>query len=330
MAITKQYTQETRKSKAFSLDSGIARQEISLLRGSFDKERTCAMKLAELAQKTADLLPLLRCPLCGQAFSLRGEQSLVCESGHCFDLSRKGYVNLAPSHDQLADKYGAALFDSRRRILDAGFYAPLAEAVRQLIDSHLPRSRDPFTLLDAGCGEGYYARFLARAFPSARVLGVDLSRDAVIAAAKGETAQAPHWLVGNLSRLPLADHSIDALINVLTPADYREFARALSPEGFLIKVVPGQRYLFQIRKAAAPLLQSDEYSNAQVLRHLEAHTQVLERRHLCDTLPVTPEQAADFVRMTPMTFGLSPDALQSIAFEEITIELEVVCCRMAP
>ena len=91
------------------------------------------MKPAILAQRLRPVLPHLICPQCGAAFALT-DQSLICQNGHCFDLSRRGYVNLAPSHRQSAEKYDAALFESRGRILADGFYAPVLEAVCGLLE----------------------------------------------------------------------------------------------------------------------------------------------------------------------------------------------------
>lgn len=284
------------------------------------------MSLQQLAEKTVGLLPTLRCPQCGTVFSLRDHRSLVCASGHCFDLSRKGYINLAPGHNQQAEKYDADLFESRRQVLDRGFYTPVMEALERMIRSHVAMPDGPFALLDAGCGEGTYARFLSVAFPAAQVLGVDLSRDAIHAAAKSESQV--HWLVGDLKRLPVKNGSINALLNLLTPADYQEFGRVLAPEGILIKVIPGKEYLRQIRQGAQPLLKRDGYDNVLVLEHLSAHADILARETLQYTLPVSPEEATAFQRMTPMTFGLTPSALSSLSFSEITIHLEILCCRV--
>ncbi|MDD5897801.1 MAG: methyltransferase domain-containing protein, partial [Clostridia bacterium] len=130
------------------------------------------MKPAVLAQRLAPLTSFLRCPRCAAAFSVN-DQSLICENRHCFDLSRRGYVNLAPSHDQAAEKYDAELFSSRRLVFERGFYLPVAEAIAR----HLPDA--PLTVLDAGCGEGYYTRLLAERFPQAQWIGLDISRDAI-------------------------------------------------------------------------------------------------------------------------------------------------------
>ena len=274
------------------------------------------MKIQTLTEQLHSFLPYLRCTQCNAPFALR-DGSLICENGHCYDLSTKGYVNLAPARDQRGEKYDAALFDSRARILSAGFYQPIADALCH----ELAHAR---VIADVGCGEGYYTRTIASAFPQARVIGLDLSRDAIQAAAR--QGHAPAWLIADLTRLPLRDGMVDALVDVLTPADYREFARVLKPGGLLLKVIPANDYLLEIRQALGDHLHA--FSNERVIEHMEAHATILHRQTLRQTWDVTPEQAADFLQMTPMTFGISPDEQRAIAFERITIAMELLICRM--
>lgn len=278
------------------------------------------MKPAVLAQRLAPLISILRCPRCQSVFSLT-EQSLVCEKHHCYDLSRRGYVNLAPTHDQSAEKYDAELFDSRRLVFEHGFYQPVAAAIAQW----LPDA--PVTVLDAGCGEGYYARLLADQFPQAQMIGLDISRDAITAAARAQSRA--NWLVADLKHLPVADHSADVLLDVLTPADYAEFSRVLEPDGLLIKVVPGSDYLCEVRKAVAPWLRSgDTYDNARVIDHLKAHADIAEETEVRITRPLSVDESRAFLRMTPMTFSVPGEVLETLTLSQITIHMHVLKCRM--
>ena len=290
------------------------------------------MKLQTVAQSLTPALPLLRCPLCGEPLSLAQGQSLLCGNRHCYDLSAKGYVNLAPNRNQTLEKYDAALFESRRRVFAAGFYAPVAAALCQAIATQLDASTlqagvvEPPVVLDAGCGEGYYARELANLPQSPVVVGVDLSRDALLAAAR----QPPllPYLVADLTRLPLQDASVDALVDVLTPADYAEFARVLKPGGLLYKIVPAEDYLTEVRAAVTEHLRGEPFSNARVIEHLRDHADILSRTVVRQQFSVTPEQAQDFLRMTPMTFSLSDEQLAGVTFGTITVAMELLVCHM--
>ncbi len=286
------------------------------------------MKPATLAARLTPLTPHLRCPQCEGALALHGTQSLVCPSHHTFDLAAKGYVNLAPAHNQQAEKYNAALFESRASVFADGFYAHVADALCGAVARHSTHVPPAPLMVDAGCGEGYYARALAASLPHALVAGVDLSRDAVQAAAR--QAPALNWLVADLTRLPFQTGSVAALIDVLTPADYREFARVLAPEGLLYKAIPADDYLAEIRAAVAEHLRGEPFSNARVVAHLAENADVLERIPIRRVLPVTPAQAQALLRMTPMTFGLPDAQLQGIAFTQITVAMELYVCRLKP
>jgi len=240
------------------------------------------------------------------------------------------------------------------------------QAIGDAIAAYAPTNQ-PFAVLDAGCGEGSYPCQIANRFPQARVIGLDLSRDAITAAAKlsanmpttnkpaigmpainqSATAEStvtkpatanpttakyhpnhPHWLIGNINRLPIRSNSLSFLLNILTPADYAEFSRVLRKDGILIKVIPGKDYLAEVRACISSQLQNDEYENERVFKHLQSHAALLERQSLRHTYTVTPEQAALFARMTPMTTHLSMEELECISFSQITIHLELVICNI--
>ena len=279
------------------------------------------MKPAVLAKRLQPLLPFLRCPRCSETFHLT-EQSLVCKSNHCYDLSKRGYVNLAPNHDQATEKYGAELFESRRLVFESGFYAPVMEGIARF----LPTVSG--LVLDVGCGEGWYARTLAERFPHLAFLGLDISRDAITAAARIQSSS--NWLVADLKHLPVADSCAQVLLDVLTPADYTEFARVLRPDGVLIKVIPGSDYLCEVRRAVSPWLKAgDTYDNTRVVEHLKQKAQVIDEIEIHETSPLTPEQSRAFLHMTPMTFSVPEEALESLSIHQITIHMHVLCCRIA-
>ena len=75
----------------------------------------------------------LICPLC-QAPLAELEGGVGCAVGHRFDRARQGYLNLLPvQHKKSLDPGdNAAMVEARRRFLDAGHYAPLAERLAQL------------------------------------------------------------------------------------------------------------------------------------------------------------------------------------------------------
>ena len=177
---------------------------------------------------------LFRCPYCKASLSLAGN-AWVCTRKHTFDLAAKGYCNLAPGK---GDFYDAPLFAARRDVFARGFFTPLYEAL-----DACAAGRNGLWL-DAGCGEGSGLRAVGRA--AGLRVGVDLAKDGIQLAASG-TADSIVWLVGDLARLPLADETVAVLLNVLSPANYAEFTRVLAPGGLVMKVIPGESYLQELR-----------------------------------------------------------------------------------
>jgi SAM-dependent methyltransferase len=98
------------------------------------------------------------------------------------------------------------------------------------------------TVLDAGCGMGQWAAFLSRR--GYRTIGVDFSIE-MITALKQRYPKL-EWRFGWVQRLPVADHSVDALISWgVIEHDERgpgkslgEFARVLRPGGVAFITVP--------------------------------------------------------------------------------------------
>ena len=261
---------------------------------------------------------LFRCPLCRSPLTA-GETSLRCELGHDFALSKKGYVDFCPA--ARAGAYDDALFDSRSRFIAGGFYTELIETMKALLDKFAPSG----PVLDAGCGEGSFLKAILPA-PSARpCVGLDLSRPGVQRAARGGGGWL--WAVGDLSRLPLADGSIAAILNILSPANYPEFARVLMPGGLVVKVVPGERYLQEVRALVQDQLRHDVYSNQRVVKLFGEKFDLLEAREICATYPLTSDQAADLIAMTPLTQGIEKEQLDLAALKTVTIHMHILAGR---
>lgn len=79
-------------------------------------------------------------------------------------------------------------------------------------------------------------------------IGFDLSKEAVLLAAKGDRRSM--YFVGDLANIPLADGCCDAVLDVFTPANYAQSGAILKKDGVLIKLAPRPGYLRQPREAA--------------------------------------------------------------------------------
>lgn len=260
------------------------------------------------AEKFYQSIDLLRCPVCGAAFS-RVQNALRCENGHTFDPSRKGYVNLLPNAKP--SHYEAALFEARRRVLEAGFYDGVIETIRRAIPDTAA------VLLDAGCGDGTFTKALSGGV----TVGLDSSKDAIALAARGGNPVL--WTVGDLTRIPLRDGTVDVILNLFSPAHYAEFRRVLRADGVLLKLVPQSGYLKEIRA----LIGQAAYSNDAVVSHLLEQFRLLDRIRYTETFALEPLQARDFLAMTPLTFDVPADALDADALKEITIDAELLIAK---
>lgn len=267
-------------------------------------------------QKFQQIQHLLRCPRCGADMYLEGN-SLICSSGHCFDIAAKGYVNLSPGQKALKG-YDQRFFENRREIMEQGFYRHVMEGIRDYLSS-VPGLR---YILDAGCGEGYYAKNIAAYGLShasgQTVIALDLSKEAVRCASRGGNSVC--WLVSDLSHIPLKDSSIDAVLNIFTPANYGEFHRILKEDGRLVKVIPGNAHLRELREAVRGSIRNKEYSNLPVIDHFSRHFAVTQQISLTRTISVEPDQLGALFDMTPLLFHVNKEELEQLRISEITID----------
>lgn len=166
---------------------------------------------AVLPPALAPLLDTLRCPVCGAA--LRPAQgALRCPTGHTFNIARQGYVSLLTGARALSGD-DTAMVQARTRFLATGTYAPVSQVLTHLAAEAVSTRG---TVLDAGCGTGYYLAGVLDRLPTARGLGLDASVQALRSAARShERAAAASWDV--FRPFPLADQAVDVVLNVFAP-----------------------------------------------------------------------------------------------------------------
>ena len=270
-------------------------------------------KLQRFASATA-----FACPICQENLTLV-ESSLKCNNRHSFDLAKFGYVNLAPQIKQSAN-YDKENFQNRQQILEAGFYQAILEVVSDLLSN----SKNAKTILDIGCGEGFYSRKLQERHPDKTFYAFDISKDSVQIAAKSEPNWAVNWFVGDLARLPIKDASMDILLDIFSPANYGEFRRVLSKDGILIKVIPTKNHLKEIRQKVQDQLTNKDYSNQDIKNHFQEHFTILSSQTASLTKTITAEQLQALLSMTPLLFHIDQTKIDWSQLTEITIEAEIL------
>jgi 23S rRNA (guanine745-N1)-methyltransferase len=188
---------------------------------------------------------MLLCPVRGCHLPLaRDERRYVCPSSHSFDIARSGYINLLQPQDRRSKQPGdtVAAVAARRRLHDLGVTEPLGRAISQIVG---PSTED--TVLDAGCGDGFYLGSLARQ-TGLTACGIDISIPAVEAAAR--RYQECQWVVANADRfVPYADASFSIVLSITARMNAAEFQRVLRKNGRLLVALPSPQDLVEVRGA---------------------------------------------------------------------------------
>ena len=253
---------------------------------------------------------LLRCPLCYVQLEVN-EASMVCINRHTFDFTKQGYVNLAPQRTE--ELYTKELFVARREIITSGFYDPLHQELVKLV-------ADAKVIADLGCGEGTH---LQRLLPEGALgIGIDLAKEGVKMAASYDNVL---WQVADLANIPLTTSSVDAIVNILSPSNYKEFKRILRPTGRMIKVVPSENYLAELRQAFFP--EKSPYSNAKIIALFEQQFAKTTQLKVSYQQDLAPQLMRKLLDMTPLTQNV--DSVQKIQFiddkiQTITLEFIIL------
>ena len=190
------------------------------------------------------VLSILRCPVCA-ALMQQDEASKSCRCTgariHAYDFARSGYLNLTRPGDGEGDLKDAVR--ARKLFLEKGYYEQLSNKINSILQAYHAK-----TVLDAGCGEGYYTNRMAK--ENRAVLGVDLSRAGIDAAAKSarQSTTDAAFAVGSIFSLPIRDAVCDVVTNLFAPCCESEFSRVLKEGGYLILVGAGERHLLGLKE----------------------------------------------------------------------------------
>lgn len=265
-------------------------------------------------------MSLFRCPLCGRPLDRR-ERVYDCPARHSFDIAREGYVYLLPVNQ----KHSAAPGDdrdmaaARRAFLERGYYRPLRDALCRLAVEHTGPAP---AVLDAGCGEGYYTEGIYQAFLNAgkspEMAGTDISKFILRSAARRTGAGAVEFAVASSYHLPLADGSVDLLVDCFSPLALEEFRRVLRPGGIFMYVVPAAEHLWELKE----VLYDTPYPNEEKLTPYEGFAyQAVETVE--DTARLeTPADIQNLFRMTPYAWKTPKAGVARLeALERLTVRI---------
>ena len=177
----------------------------------------------------------LLCPICQQVLSHQ-QKDWFCKNNHHFDEAKEGYLHVLPGQkkDHGDEK---TMVKARSNFLETGHYSFLRDYLIALTRQFPHQS-----LVDFGCGEGYYTR----TFIADEKVGIDAAKSAIKHAAKNDPFT--QYLVASFFQNLLEESSQDIVITCFAPIAKDQVVRILKPKGIFIVVTPAQKHLWQLKK----------------------------------------------------------------------------------
>ncbi|MEK5479544.1 putative RNA methyltransferase [Paenibacillus sp. FSL R5-0407] len=262
------------------------------------------------------------CPICLHSMQVVDLKSLICSNRHCFDLSKKGYVNLT-TH-ALKTKYDKKLFEARKTISDKGFFEPLMTRICDNILRELNPSDPMVKILDAGCGEGSHLSDIQHKVKMAQSecnllgVGIDISKEGIHMASN--LSSKTIWCVADLAKPTFADKQFNFILNILSPSNYSGFQRILQDQGMVIKVIPEARYLQELRGIFYKSTDRDIYSNQKTMELFKHHFDLVDIQRVQYGVNMDREDIKQLVHMTPLSWGATEE-LKEHAWSRIKGEI---------
>ncbi len=149
--------------------------------------------------------------------------------------------SIAESFSQAAKKYDESAFFQKiagNRLMERLDYFKL----------------QPKTILDVGCGTGYFTRQLKQKYFDAEVIGIDLA-NGMIDFCLGQS-NSEQYICADALQLPLADNSQELVFSNLTfqwiseiELLFKELHRVLKPNGLLLFTSLGPDTLFELKQS---------------------------------------------------------------------------------
>lgn len=225
-----------------------------MTRGPAERRPGSAHRVGGTPSVLERIVPLLRCPLCGEAMRATAP-AVVCHTGHSFDRARQGYLSLFGPRGRRFPGDTADQVAARDRVLSSGLFDGVLDALAGVARTAPGSLR---VVLEAGAGTGHYLAgvldAVGRAGGGADVVGIGTEISAAAARRLARAHREAAALVADTwDRFPLADDSVDLVQVVFAPRNPPEFARVLRPGGTLVVAVPGHGHLEPLRSAGGLL-----------------------------------------------------------------------------
>ncbi|MCF2858061.1 methyltransferase domain-containing protein [Pseudoalteromonas sp. SMS1] len=243
-----------------------------------------------------------RCPICSEPLARDGN-SLGCANRHQFDYAKEGYINLLPVQFKRSKQPGDNLemVQARRAFFATPHYQFLQHALATLIANQHPNS-----VIDLGCGEGFYTHAIAEALDeNCSVYGLDISKPAIKYAAK--RYEKPNFSVASSKDAPFKEACANVVLSVFAPVFAKESARLLDEEGTLIVVSPGPHHLHELKQKIY-----DDVRLHQAPECPDGFNQV-EQVLIQEVHAIETDVISHLIKMTPFAWKFKPSHFEDLS-----------------
>lgn len=234
------------------------------------------------------------CPICYKDLHI-DSFSLKCENSHCFDISKKGTLTLNRKNKLRNDKiYDIKLFENRIKFIHNGFYNHLHNIIAKIINEE----KNISNILDMGVGDGTHDYLIYNKLNNKNIIffGIDIVKTGINLSSNYIFNNFVP-IVADLNNLPFKNHSIDIILNILSPSSEKEMSRVLKSEGIIIKVTPKKDYLKEIRQA----LNMKDYQNELIIEENIHKNYIVQKKYeINDFYSIDLENLNILKQMTPL------------------------------
>lgn len=266
---------------------------------------------------------MLNCPVCSTALEQQ-DKKLVCENQHNFDRARQGYYNLLLNQHKKSKAPGdnAEMVLARSNFLNGGYYQSISDTINQFAVDQLWQNGKA-NIVDMGCGEGYYTHRLQESLSDhqidAEVYGLDISKDAIKAAAKRNKEVT--WLVANANKPPFQEGNAHLILNVFNRIMPDSLAKLCHEKGRLLVASAGAHHLQQLKEA---IYETPRYTEFDCKTALAEHFDHSHRTELDFTITLDQVGVKALLGMTPHVWRSNPQTQAKLnALDELELRVQV-------
>ncbi|WP_016932066.1 putative RNA methyltransferase [Rhodococcus sp. R1101] len=275
----------------------------------------------------ADVIDLLACPHCESALDL-DDNVVVCDRGHSFDVARQGYVSLLAGGSTPFTGDTAEMIAARADFLGAGHYDPIRDAVADVC----AESTDDTVaaILEVGAGTGRYLASVLDAIPTARGIGLDVSKPAVRRIARSHPRTGA-ILADAWQRLPVRSASLTHVLSIFAPRNAAESHRVLAPGGTLVVATPTSEHLCEL-VALPGMVSVDDKKTERLSSALSGHFERVGRTDVRFTAALPRDVLGLVAGMGPSAHHVTSERREQLLASlsdpfEVTVSVTVTAWR---